>query len=230
MVLLVAAHATTVGFMVALSHLKFGPPVAAKRHRRLLLLIASYVVLGYPFAYTVWLTFLVVKSLQGHVVARDGFLVIISERFNSAGPSRWAMLIGGLVAAGLAGVGVWIAQLLATLGGWASGSFLVFGLGPTLLSASLRHRQDDVGKRFEGVVRVEGLVPTERLARGKSVEAAQDWLRAASRPVGWVADEGLRTHYERILSPWGVTGFQVNPGHKGFWGLLMPPRYAFVKR
>lgn len=228
MLLLRGAHAMTFGFMAAVGRLKFGERITPAKHKWLLTALAAFFLLGYPWLFTVWLVILVGKSLRGRVAVGDGFLVTLPTRTNNPKPTVCQIGVSGVIGAAFVAVlfGVTIANIYAhPVLVWIG---LSLTLGSAVGSALIRRRNDDLSS-LQGTLLVEGLVPTSSRFRHTARTVAPVWLQRQNGPVGWVADEGLKSFYEDILTCWGVKGVPVNPGRTGFWGLLWPARYSFVK-
>lgn len=225
------AHATTLGFMAAVGRLKFGKRIESNKHRRLLMLVGAFALCGYPLLFVIWLGFLAVQSMRGRVATGDGFLVVLSRRTDNPGPKRrfvWAAGVGALILGA-----VELGALFFAAGHLLSrpvlvGSILVLLVGPVLFSLIVRNRRDDVSA-LVGALVVHGFVPLGSGFRGNADEVAAEWLAEQGGMVGWIADEGLRGFYEAVLAPWKVEGVVVNRAAAGFWAVLLPARYAFVK-
>lgn len=231
MLLVRGAHATTLGFMAAVGRLKFGKHIVPAKHKWSLRLLAGFFILGYPWLFVLWLATLLIDSLRGRVVAGRGFLVVLSEPRTDQRPAVGDITVGAMVAVSCVGAATYL--IVALTGesaghpalGWLG---LVITLGAALGSALVRIRREDRSS-LHGAVIVRGFVPTSRRSRRTGREAASTWLTQQTCPTGWIADEGLRSFYEEILAPWGVKGDLITKERTGFWGVLWPRRYVFVK-
>lgn len=216
--------------MAAVGRLLFGKSVRPAKHKWLLMGLGVFFVPGYPLLFMFWLMMLLGSCCFGRVAVGDGFLVVLSRRTSNPKPSGRDLVGGGLFCLVLLSGFFWLL-------GRAVGSFpridgafwvVVIMLVPMLGSVLVRMRRDDL-TRLQDVLVVTGFVPTGGDFRHNGPGLARAWLSRQSGKVGWVADEGLKRFYERVLAPWGVQGVLVNRGCVGFWGLLWPARYVFVK-
>jgi hypothetical protein len=229
MLLLRGAHATTFGFMAAVGRLKFGQRVTPKKHECLLTLLAAFFRLGYPWLFILWLTVLTVQSLRGRVAVGHGFLVMLSKRTCNPEPSARQVAVGGLVAGSLAIATTFTLAVSVDNHPGVVWSAILATSGSAFGSVLIRHRRDYISRPPADALLVQNLVPTNRRFRHIARTVAPQWIARQQEPLYWVADEGLKAFYEDILTPWGVKGRRVNKGRTGFWGLLWPARYSFLK-
>lgn len=231
MLLVRAAHAITIGSMVAVSLLQAKKRTLSEKQKWRLRIVGLYFALGYTWTMPLRLFALGIASLQGNVATADGFLIILSERTENPRPSTRHVVVGIL-----APVGLLIGLMLFIWYGddWlrSNRTWVIGGMGLTfsafLANAWLRSRGDGL-KGLEGMVRIEGFVPVSKKARTNGVRIASAWLKQQEYPIGWVADAGLLNFYTKVLAGSGATPEKINDGWPGFWGCLRPPRYRFKK-